>query len=175
MLRIDVKVHWIRSIAVTPNGKYILSASDRRTLKLWNIENGSDGPIFRGHTARVNSVAITSDGRLAVSASDDHSLRVWNLEDSSEKFLLQGHTAKVNAAAILEDGQLIISASDDYTLRIWSIESGEFVNSFSGESPFLAVAVSSLDRRVVAGDLLGNVHFFRLEGIQKTENEIGTR
>ena len=167
MLRIDVKVHWVSSLAVTPNGKYILSASDRRTLKLWNIENGSDGPIFRGHTARVNFVAITSDGHSAVSTSDDHTLRVWNLDDSSEKLLLQGHTAKVNAAAILEDGQLIISASHDYTLRIWSAESGEFINSFSGESPFLSVAVSSLNRMVVAGDLLGNVHFFKLEGKQQ--------
>ena len=165
MLRIDVKVHWIRALAVTPDGKYILSASDRRTLKLWAIENGSDGPIFRGHTARVNSVAITSDGRLAVSASDDHSLRVWNLKGSNVKLLLQGHTAKVNAVAIFKDAPLVISASDDYTLRIWNIESGLLINSFTGESPFLTVAVNSLKRTVVAGDLLGNVHFFRLEGL----------
>jgi WD40 repeat protein len=79
--------HWlaghtstVRAVAVTPDGRRAVSASDDHTLKVWELEAGRELHTLAGNTNGVWAVAVTPDGRRAVSASDDHTLQVWELE-----------------------------------------------------------------------------------------------
>jgi WD40 repeat protein len=73
----------ICSVAITPDGRHILSASADRTLKVWDFSTGRLVDTLEGHSDLVHDVAIAPDGRLAVSASRDQTLLVWDLSKLS--------------------------------------------------------------------------------------------
>ncbi|PHM08873.1 hypothetical protein CK516_18190, partial [Nostoc sp. 'Peltigera malacea cyanobiont' DB3992] len=50
---------WVNAIVLTLDGKRVISASDDKTLKLWNLETGECEQTFHGHSYSVNAVAIT--------------------------------------------------------------------------------------------------------------------
>ena len=79
-------------VAVTPDGRRAVSASDDKTLKVWDLESGRELRTLDGHSADVTGVAVTPDGRRAVSASWDKTLKVWDLESGRELRTLEGHS-----------------------------------------------------------------------------------
>ena len=60
----------------SPDGRYIVSASFDKALKLWDGLKGTFVATFRGHVGPVYQVAWSSDSRLFVSGSKDSTLKV---------------------------------------------------------------------------------------------------
>ncbi len=69
----------VNSIALSSDGKHIISASCDGTIRVWNATTGETvaGP-FSGHSHWVTSVAFSPDGQHIVSGSSDRTIRVWN-------------------------------------------------------------------------------------------------
>ncbi len=141
----------VRAVAVTADGRWVISASEDRTLKLWDLEHGALLRTLAGHRGPVRAVAVTPDGKRAVSASYDRTLKLWDLERGSEIRTLSGHTDHVLAVAITPDGRHAVSASHDRTLKLWDLDSGAEIRTLSGHSDsLLAVAVTPDGRRAVS-------------------------
>jgi hypothetical protein len=70
----------VRGVDVTPDGKRAVSASDDKTLKVWDLGTGRELCTLEGHAVGVRGVDVTPDGKRAVSASSDKTLKVWELE-----------------------------------------------------------------------------------------------
>ena len=107
--------------AFSPDGRLVVSASEGRSLRLWDAATGEPiGEPLQGHTGRVVSVAFSSDGTRIVSASSDDTLRLWDAATGKSMGApLQGHTDSVTSAVFLPDGTHIVSVSQDKTLRLW--------------------------------------------------------
>lgn len=69
-------------VAITPNGKWVVSGSADKTLKIWNLQTGLCISTLEGHEGTIGGIAITPDGRRAISASYDQTLRIWELPES---------------------------------------------------------------------------------------------
>jgi hypothetical protein len=151
------------SVAITPDGKYVVSGSDDKTLKIWDLEKGEEKTTLKGHEERVSAVTITPDGKYAVSGSDDKTLKIWDLEKGEEKTTLKGHKDLIFAVAITPDGKYAVSGSKDRTLKLWNLENGIVISNFLGDSSFLTCEISSDGESIVAGDILGKIHFLYLE------------
>ena len=75
---------------------------------------------------------------------------------------LTGHSDWVKGTAVSRDGRLAVSASLDRTLKVWDLETGAVVVTFTCDAAAHCCALAS-NRRIVAGDRLGRVHFLSLE------------
>src|SRR5262249_33767686 len=61
----------VRSLAFSPDGKRLASASDDMTVRVWNMRTGQETRSLKGHTKAVNDVAFSPDGKLLVSGGGD--------------------------------------------------------------------------------------------------------
>jgi len=145
---------WLRAVAFSPDGKRIASASDDKTIRIWDAETGTAvGKPLVGHTREVMSVAFSADGRRVVSGSEDGTVRIWDVEfECAVGKPLSGHQAGVWSAVFSPDGKRIVSGSIDRTVRVWDADTGEAVGEplVGHDSQVSSVAVSPDGRRIVS-------------------------
>jgi WD40 repeat protein len=135
----------VNGVAMTSDARSAVSASNDRTLKVWDLETGRELFTLRGHASHVWAVATTSDGRRAVSASNDQTLKLWDLKTGHELFTLEGHHGAVCGVGVSADGRRAVSASWDSTLKVWDLETGSELFTLLGHSHWVSGVVLSPD------------------------------
>jgi WD40 repeat protein len=148
-------------VAVSPDGRWAVSASHDKTLKVWDLNTGQVLRALEGHSSKVNAVAVSPDGRRAVSVSGDNTLKVWDLETGRELRTLEGHSNHVNGVAVSPDGRRAVSASEDHALKVWDLETGTPLATFTCDAPAQCCAFAG-SRVIIAGDAAGRVHILSL-------------
>ena len=137
----------INTMAFSPDGGRLATASDDHTARLWDVERGTEVAVLH-HEAPVNALAFNPDGERLATASDDHTARLWDAS-RGETLIVLPHEAPVNALVLSPDGRWVATASDDHTARLWDAKRGTEMVVLSHETPVSAV-VFSPDMRWVA-------------------------
>ena len=115
------------AVAVTPDGRQVVSGSDDNTLRVWDLASGETVRTLSGHTGAVFAVAVTPDGRQAVSGSYDNTLRVWDLPVGMETACIVLDTA-VSSIAAAPDGRTVVAG--DMAGNLWCLRySGDWLSS----------------------------------------------
>jgi WD40 repeat protein len=141
----------VNSVAYSPDGRRIVSASWDKTVRVWDARSGAELACLQGHTDEVYSVAYSPDGRRIVSGSNDDSVRVWDARSGAELSCLRGHTNRVNSVAFAPDGHRVVSGSQDKSVRVWDAHGGAQLACLQGHtSGVWSVAYSPDGRRVVS-------------------------
>jgi WD40 repeat protein len=154
---------WVNDCEFSPDGRYILSASDDATVRLWDVAARKEVHVFQGHTYRVYACAFSPDGTRAVSASGDMTLRLWDVATGAALQTFQGHTREVHSCLFTPDGEDVLSASADGSLRLWHAATGKEIDSWKGgDSRPRRIALSRDGTHIVAGDEGGGVHFLTI-------------
>ncbi|KAI4349735.1 hypothetical protein L6164_010295 [Bauhinia variegata] len=108
------------------SGRYVISGSDDRLVKIWSMETAFCLASCRGHEGDITDLAVSSNNVLVASASNDFVIRVWRLPDGVPISVLRGHTGAVNTIAFSprpNAAYQLLSSSDDGTCRIWDARS----------------------------------------------------
>ena len=124
----------VNSVAISPDGHTLASASEDCTIKLWNFQTGKLIHTLTGHTDAVKSVAISPDGKTLASGSADSDVKLWSLNTNKPQlaFTMTGHDSWVKATAISPNSQILASGSQDKTIKLWHLQTGELLSTLIG-------------------------------------------
>jgi len=69
----------ILAMALSADGRRLLSGAADGTIKLWRVEKAVEIETFTGHVGAVNGVAFSPNGKEAISGGADRTVRIWRL------------------------------------------------------------------------------------------------
>ncbi|XP_043720069.1 PH-interacting protein-like isoform X4 [Telopea speciosissima] len=110
-------------------GRYVITGSDDRLVKIWSMETAFCLASCRGHEGDITDLAVSSNNALVASSSNDFVIRVWRLPDGLPISVLRGHTGAVTTIAFSPRPSSVyqlLSSSDDGTCRIWDARNSNF-------------------------------------------------
>lgn len=115
--------------AKSPNGRFLVSASEDNTVKIWNISTNKESCSLAGVLKPVMGIAVDPDpeakGNRLVSVGWDGKLRHWDIG--------VGHTASVNKVVFDHKGARLATASNDGTTRVWDTKDGNELLCLRGD------------------------------------------
>jgi WD40 repeat protein len=121
ILQIDPGGHkaLIRDIIFTPDGRSLVSASDDKLIRVWNLKTGRTertlrGQIGEGSEGKIFAMALSPDGRWLAAGGfmgvfGDEPIRLYNFHTGKLVALLSGHTNVVLSLAFSPDSRYLVS------------------------------------------------------------------
>ena len=143
----------IQSVAVSPDGKWVVAGGDGGLIQLWDM---AAKPIrqFEGHKQTVASVAFSPDSRFLLSGSVDGTVRLWDVNTGKELRRFPGHEGGVTCVDFSPDSRYVLSSGNDAMVRLWDLETGQELRCFAGHTaPVTSVAFSPDGRLVLSGSI----------------------
>lgn len=155
----------IKDVAFTPDGRQLVSSSDDKTIRVWDLETGETvrtirGEIAPGATGKIYAMALSSDGRWLATGGKFHPsdgeaasvIRLYDFLSGRLIALLAGHEDAVIGLAFSADSEHLISGSVDKAAMIWDVGSRKLKHRLDGHTDVVyAVGFTPDGKRVVTG------------------------
>ncbi len=142
----------VNSVAFSPDGKLLASASVDKTIKLWNVETGEQVKSLEGNADSVLSVAFSPNGKMLASGGKENIVKLWNVETKQQIKSLEGHTSAVNAVAISPDNRILASGGKDKTIKLWNLVTSQQIKSLEGHMyPISSIEFSPDGKTLASG------------------------
>ncbi|KAJ7445073.1 WD40-repeat-containing domain protein [Mycena latifolia] len=150
----------INALSYLPHGHHILSASDDRTLRTWDLRLPFTEDYAERHSDTVNSFSFSHDGHLLVSASDDGTARVWDTNTGQCTGIYE-QTHQVSSAKFSWDGAIVVTETYNHSIRGWELATGNQVVALQGNSsPQWSVAASADGLHAASGSQAGQIQIY---------------
>ncbi|QIR40780.1 NACHT domain-containing protein [Tolypothrix sp. PCC 7910] len=153
----------VRSVAFSPDGKFLATGDNYGAIRLWQVADGKELLLCKGHSNRVNSVAFSQDGKTLASG-EYQTITLWDIATGKSLKIFQGHTGWVQSLCFSRDGISLASGSRDQTVKLWNIHTGECLKSYQGHTDWVnSVAFNFQGNLLVSGSSdqmvkLWNIH-----------------
>jgi WD40 repeat protein len=174
---IDTQQNKVNVLAISPDGKLLISGGSDKTIKIWHLDLSCDRSIehlvtLKHHQLSVNSLAfnpIENDVKFA-SVSSDRRVLLWGLESKTPLSIFTAHTQPVKTLAFSPDGKLLATAGDDGSIQIWDIDSRKLTQTLSAH-PWTISALSFLadGNTLTSASWDGTIKFWQISTWQEIE------
>ena len=149
----------VMAVAYSPDGRVLASASQDRSVKVWDAHTGRELRTLTGHTDPVLNLAFSRDGRYLASGGFDRTVKVWDLTGGQEVRTLADLPGEVFGVAFDPDGSRLAVATGDFgnmarpgDVQVWDLALGRPAFSLKGHTAAVTGVVYSPDgRRLVSG------------------------
>ena len=112
--------------AFSPNGDRIVTASFDKTARIWNVEDGAEIAVLKGHQAVLETATFSPDGSRVATGARDGTARIWNAGSGEQMFVLD-QPGDAYVATFSPDGTRLLTASYSSNPVVWDSQTGEKV------------------------------------------------
>lgn len=146
----------------------LFTASDDRTVRLWDLPAESSSRTFVGHTDYVRSGAfmpgsMASSG-LLVSGSYDRTVRLWDPRVESRAAMTFKMAAPIESVLPMPAGTTVLAAADN-KIAVLDIVAGKPLRMIQNhQKTVTSLALASNGERLLSGALDGHMKVFETTG-----------
>lgn len=141
----------VSSLAISSDGKIIISGSDDASIKMWDIASGKLLETLRGvHEGSITSIIISPKLDYFASSSNDKRVCIWSYSDYTHLKSLP-HSNAVTTLAIDIDGKSLISACSDGYIRLWDMTSNNQCHIYPKTSAANSLVITLNEQIIVSG------------------------
>jgi len=116
----------VKAVAVFPDRRRMVTGSDDKTLRLWDLTTGVVLKKMKGHRSRVWRLAVSRDGQLIASGDTGGYLIVWHGETGKSLTQpIKAHSDWIYSLDFTPDGTVLATGSADKTTKLWSTKTWE--------------------------------------------------
>ncbi|XP_066528195.1 U3 small nucleolar RNA-interacting protein 2 [Hoplias malabaricus] len=133
----------VTCLVITPDEKYIFSASKDCSIIKWEVESGKKvqkitggrkGTEDRhiGHTAHILCMSISSDGKYLATGDMNKLIMIWEAATCKHLYKFTGHKGAVSGLAFRRGTHDLYSASHDRSIKVWNVDENAYVETLFG-------------------------------------------
>ncbi|KAH9508146.1 pre-rRNA processing protein [Bulinus truncatus] len=164
----------LTAIVISPDDKYVFTASKDCNICKWNIETGLKEKTIKGgrkgtedehigHTDHILCLTISSDGKFLAAGDMNHMIKLWNPLDCSFIHKFKGHRGPVTGVAFRKGTHTLFSCSSDKVVKVWSVDDLAYVETLFGHnSPITGIDSLTRDRAITSGGRDKSVHIWKI-------------
>ena len=144
-----IKTDRISSVAFSPDGTILASASSGSIVNLWDVATQTNIATLQGSW----SVAFSPDGTILASGT-----KMWDVA-TREHIATLGEQHRSHAIAFSPDGTILasgLSGSDDNTIELWDVRTKQPIATLDGHSGWIFSVAFSPDGRILASGGAGD-------------------
>ena len=160
----------------TDGGKYVVSGSDDRSIKIWDWRDSKDAvKTLLGHTGTVWSSKFSHDDRIIASTSMDHEIKLWDLRMEGQCLkTLGGHLTPIHHAVFSKNDKYLFTCARDWTIMCWDMEKFALVDTFQSHSNTVYhIAMSPSGTELLSCSLDETVKLWNVASIAGEKNVVG--
>ncbi|KAL2021818.1 hypothetical protein VTK56DRAFT_6592 [Thermocarpiscus australiensis] len=140
----------------------LMSASDDKTVRLWDLPSNDPTCMFTGHSdyVRCGSFMPGGNGNLLVSGSYDETVRVWDARAPGGSVMTFKHSDPVEDVLPLPSGTTLLAAAGNAISVLDLVAAKPLRLVTNHQKTVTSLSLASNGRRVVSGSLDGHVKVF---------------
>ena len=112
-----------------PNCNYVLTASDDKTCRMFDIQTGKCVRLLNGSSRGLNMVRVSPSGRYAAGSGYDGVVRIWDLGNGRMINELRPNAGMgssysegmIQSMSFSSCGAALAVAGEDCTVRVWDV------------------------------------------------------
>jgi WD40 repeat protein len=112
----------IDTVTFSPDGRSLVSASNDRTVVIWNVQDGSSNTLNDDSSRNIVTVTFSPDGRYIAVGGFDKTVRIWDVRTHKLVARWKG-PADVWCLEFTSDGTGLMGGGGDKTIRYWDVRS----------------------------------------------------